>query len=90
MECFGKRQVREMVTKWGKGKEGFEPNEMTHKIVTYCNNINFTMTPFNIAVFMTISDVDRNFVPINEGKVMRTYLETVLVKFSAEGFQRSE
>lgn len=90
LECFGKRQVREMVTKWGKGKEGFDANEMTHKIVTYCNNINFAMTPFNIAVFMTIWDVDRNFVPINEGKVMRTYLETVLDKFSAEGFQRSE
>lgn len=90
LECFGKRQVREMITKWGKGKEGFDANEMTNKIVTYCNNINFAMTPFNIAVFMTIWDVDRNFVPVNEGKVMRTYLETVLDKFSFEGFQRSE
>lgn len=90
LECFGKRQVREMITKWGEGKAGFDANEMTKKIVTYCNNINFTMTPFNIAVFMTIWDVDRNFVPINEGKVMRTYLETVLDKFSAEEFQRSE
>ena len=79
-----------MITKWGKGKEGFDANEMTKKIVTYCNNINFAMTPFNIAVFMTIWDVDRNFVPVNEGKVMRTYLETVLDKFSFEGFQRSE
>ena len=90
LEYFGKRQVREMVTKWGEGKEGFDANEMTQRIVTYCNNIHFAMTPFNIAVFMTIWDVDRNFVPINEGKVMRTYLETVLDKFSAEGFQRSE
>lgn len=90
LEYFGKRQVREMVTKWGEGKDGFDANEMTQKIVTYCNNIHFAMTPFNIAVFMTIWDVDRNFVPINEGKVMRTYLETVLDKFSAEGFQRSE
>lgn len=90
LDCFGKRQVREMVTKWGEGKDGFDANEMTQKIVTYCNNIHFAMTPFNIAVFMTIWDVDRNFVPINEGKVMRTYLETVLDKFSAEGFQRSE
>ena len=90
LEYFGKRQVREMVTKWGEGKDGFDANEMTQKIVTYCNNIQFVMTPFNIAVFMTIWDVDRNFVPINEGKVMRTYLETVLDKFSAEGFQRSE
>lgn len=90
LQNFGKRQVREMVSKWGEGKEGFDANEMTHKIVTYCNNTQFAMTPFNIAVFMTIWDVDRNFVPINEGKVMRTYLETVLDKFSAEGFQRSK
>ena len=90
LEYFGKRQVREMVTKWGKGKAGFDANEMTQKIVAYCNNIHFAMTPFNIAVFMTIWDADRNFVPINEGKVMRTYLETVLDKFSAEEFQRSE
>lgn len=89
LDYFGKRQVREMVTKWGEGKAGFDANEMTQKIVAYCNNIHFAMTPFNIAVFMTIWDVDRNFVPINEGKVMRTYLETVLDKFSAEGFQRS-
>lgn len=75
LEYFGKRQVREMVTKWGEGKIGFDANEMTQKIVTYCNNIHFALTPFNIAVFMTIWDVDRNFVPINEGKVMRTYLE---------------
>lgn len=90
LDYFGKKQVREMVTKWGYGKEGFDANEMTTKIVTYCNNIHFSMTPFNIAVFMTIWDVDRNFVPINEGKVMRTYLETVLDKLSTEGFQRSE
>lgn len=90
LDFFGKRQVREMVTKWGKGKDGFNANELTNKIVSYCNNINFAMTPFNIAVFMTIWDLDRNFVPINEGKVMRAYLETVLDKFSAEGFQRSE
>lgn len=90
LDYFRKRQVREMVTKWGEGKNGFDANEMTQKIVTYCNNVNFAMTPFNIAVFMTIWDVDKTFVPINEGKVMRTYLETVLDKFSAEGFQRSE
>ena len=90
VEYFGKKQVREMVTKWGSGKENFDANEMTKKIVTFCNNISFSMSPFNIAVFMTIWDVDRNFVPINEGKVMRTYLETVLDKLSAEGFQRSE
>lgn len=90
VEYFGKKQVREMVTKWGSGKENFDANEMTKKIVTYCNNISFSMSPFNIAVFMTIWDVDRNFVPINEGKVMRTYLETVLDKLSSEGFQRSE
>lgn len=47
------------------------------------------MTPFNIAVFMTIWDVDRNFIPINEGKVMETYLETVLDKLSSKDFQRS-
>ena len=79
-----------MVTKWGGGKSGFNANEMTQRIVTYCSNIHFAMTPFNIAVFMTIWDVDRNFVPVNEGKVMRTYLETVLDKFSAEDFQRSK
>lgn len=90
LEYFGRRQVREMVTKWGEGKSGFNANEMTQRIVTYCSNIHFAMTPFNIAVFMTIWDVDRNFVPVNEGKVMRTYLETVLDKFSAEDFQRSK
>lgn len=89
LDYFRRRQVREMVSKWGKDKEGFNSNEMTHKIVTYCNNVHFAMTPFNIAVFMTIWDADRNFVPINEGKVMRTYLETVLDKFSIEGLQRS-
>ncbi len=90
LSCFNKRQLREMVSKWGEGKVGFNANEMTQKIVTYCNNTHFRMTPFNIAVFMTIWDVDRSFVPINEGKVMRTYLETVLDKFSSEEFQRSE
>ncbi len=90
LEFFGKRQVREMVTKWGNGKHDFDPNEMTNKIFTYCKNINFSMTPFNIAVFMTIWDVDRSFIPINEGKVMSTYLETVLDKLSIEGFQRSK
>lgn len=90
LQYFGKKQVREMLTKWGNGKEEFDVNKMTQKIVTYCNNINFVMTPFNIAVFMTIWDGDRNFVPINEGKVMRKYLETVLDRFSVEDFQRSE
>ena len=90
LEYFGKRQVREMVTKWVAGKEGVDANEITQKIVTYCNNIRFAMTPFNIAVFMTIWDSDKTFIPINEGRVMQTYLETVLDKFSAEGFQRSE
>ncbi len=89
LQSFGKKQVREMVTKWGAGKEGFDANAMTQRIITYCGNTHFTMTPFNIAVFMTIWDIDKNFVPINEGKVMRTYLETVLDKFSAEGVQRS-
>ena len=79
-----------MVTKWVAGKEGVDANEITQKIVTYCNNIRFAMTPFNIAVFMTIWDSDKTFIPINEGRVMQTYLETVLDKFSAEGFQRSE
>ena len=64
--------VNVRLEKWlqngGEGKDGFDANEMTQKIVTYCNNINFAMTPFNIAVFMTIWDNDRNFVPINEGK----------------------
>ena len=87
---FGKRHVREMITKWGDGKVGFDANEMTQKFVSYCSNTHFAMTPFNIAVFMTIWDVDKNFIPINEGKVMRTYLETVLEKFSIEEFQRSQ
>lgn len=90
LDGFRKKQVREMVTKWGVGKEGFDANEMTKKIYTYCNNVSFSMTPFNIAVFMTIWDIDRSFIPINEGKVMRAYLETVLDKLSAEDFQRSE
>lgn len=89
LEYFGKNQVREMVTKWGNGKSGFDANNMTQRIVTYCNNINFAMTPFNIAVFMTIWDVDKTFIPINEGRVMRTYLETVLDKFSREDVQRN-
>ena len=90
LDYFGKYQVREMVKKWGKGKSDLNPDQMTNKIVMYCNNIKFAMTPFNIAVLMTIWDIDRNFVPINEGKVMRAYLETVLDKFSMEGLQRSE
>ena len=89
LDYFTKNQVREMITKWGEGKEELDINSMTQKIVTYCNNIQFSMTPFNIAVFMTIWDVDRNFIPINEGKVMETYLETVLDKLSSKDFQRS-
>ena len=86
---FKKKQVREMVNKWGEGKQGFDANIMTKKIVSYCNNINFAMTPFNVAIFLTIWDVDRNFIPINEGQVMQTYLEVVLDKFSTESFSRS-
>lgn len=90
LQYFGKHQIREMVTKWGNSSLGFNPDDMTNKIVKYCDNIKFAKSPFNIVVIMTIWDSDRTFVPINEGKVMETYLNIVLDKFSSDDFQRSE
>lgn len=89
IDYFNKNQVRDMVRKWGKGKDNLDVNTMTKQIMTYCNNTLFSLSPFNIAVFMTIWDVDRSFIPINEGKVMEHYLEIVLDKLSVDNFQRS-
>lgn len=89
IDSFNKNQVRAMVKKWGEGKDNLDINSMTNQIMTYCDNTLFALSPFNIAVFMTIWDIDRNFIPINEGKVMEYYLEVVLDKLSTDDFQRS-
>lgn len=90
IQYMGKRQIRAMVTKWAKGKEGdLNIDETVDRIDSYCNQINFAKTPFNIAVFMVIWDIDNNFIPVNEGIVMRNYLEIVLEKLSPKEAYRS-
>ena len=85
IQYMGKKQIRAMVTKWAKGKEGvldLNIEETVNRIDSYCNQINFAKTPFNIAVFMVLWDNDNNFIPVNEGIVMENYLEIVLEKLS--------
>ncbi len=88
IQYMGKTQIRAMVTQWAKGKN-VEIDEIVNRIDSYCNQINFAKTPFNIALFMVIWDDDNNFIPINEGIVMENYLEIVLEKLSIEESYRS-
>ena len=90
IQYMGKSQIRAMVTKWAKGREDMiDITETVNKIDSYCNQINFAKTPFNIAVFMVIWDEDSNFVPSNEGIVMENYLEIILEKLSPKEALRS-
>lgn len=81
IQMFGKKEIRELTDKWYNGRMQ-DTTELVERIYTYCNSMNFPRTPFNIALFLVISDVDSSFVPINESNVMQNYLETVLEKLS--------
>ena len=88
---MGKAQIREMVTKWASTRTDIiDINDTVNKINSYCNQINFAKTPFNIAIFMVIWDEDNNFVPTNEAIVMENYLEIILEKLSPKESLRSE
>lgn len=91
IQYMGKAQIREMVTKWSSQRDTIiDINDTVNKIDSYCNQINFAKTPFNIAIFMIIWDEDNNFVPTNEAIVMENYLEIVLEKLSPKESLRSE
>lgn len=90
IHSFGKGEIRELVTKWAcKQVKTIDVNEVVEKINSYCNQINFAKTPFNISIFMVIWDIDKNFVPQNEGIVMENYLEVLLEKLSPIESNRS-
>lgn len=90
IQFMGKAQIREMVTKWaGTRADMIDINDIVNKIDSYCNQINFAKTPFNIAIFMVIWDEDNNFVPTNEAIVMENYLEIILEKLSPKESLRS-
>lgn len=90
IQYMGKAQIREMVTKWASTRgDKIDINDTVNKIDSYCNQINFAKTPFNIAIFMVIWDEDNNFVPINEAIVMENYLEIILEKLSPKESLRS-
>lgn len=91
IQYMGKLQIRELVTKWaGARADVIDINEVVNKIDSYCNQINFAKTPFNISIFLILWDTDNNFVPINEGIVMENYLEIILEKLALKESLRSE
>lgn len=81
IQNIGRKQIRQLVSKWSD-KEEREVDELVFRIDSYCNQINFAKTPFNVSVFMVIWDFDISFVPTNEGILMQNYLEIVLDKLS--------
>lgn len=87
IQYLGKNQIRQLVAKW-MGCENNEVNEVVTKIDTYCNQMNFAKTPFNISIFMVIWDHDGNYIPTNEGILMQNYLEIVLEKLSPNEARR--
>lgn len=90
IQFMGKAQIREMVTKWTSTREDIiNIDDTVNRIDSYCNQINFAKTPFNIAIFMIIWDNDNNFIPVNEAIVMESYLEIILEKLSPEESLRS-
>ncbi len=89
IDYFTKKHLRNMLEKWSVGKEDFDTNKMTNQLMAYCNNTFFSLSPFNIAVFMTIWENDRSFIPVNEGLVMQRYLDVVLNKLSTKNLARS-
>ncbi len=91
IQYMGKSQIREIVTKWAKTRgDDVDINDVVNKIDSYCNQINFAKTPFNISVFLVLWDEDNNFIPTNEGIVMENYLEIILEKLSPKESLRSE
>lgn len=89
IDYFTKKHLRDMLEKWSVGKDNFDSNKMTNQLMSYCNNTLFSLSPFNIAVFMTIWESDRSFSPVNEGIVMQQYLDVVLNKLSVDNLDRS-
>lgn len=90
IQFMGKAQIREMVTKWASNRtDNVNINDIVNKIDSYCNQINFAKTPFNITIFMIIYDEDNNFIPTNEALVMENYLEIILEKLSPKETLRS-
>lgn len=92
IQYMGKAQIRELVTKWAnyKKENEIDINDVVNKIDSYCNQINFAKTPFNITIFMVLWDEDNNFIPINEGIVMENYIEVILEKLSSKESLRCE
>lgn len=92
IQYMGKAQIRELVTKWAnfKKEDEIDINDVVNKIDSYCNQINFAKTPFNITIFMVLWDEDNNFIPINEGIVMENYIEVILEKLSPKEPLRCE
>ena len=91
IQYMGKSQIREIVTKWAKTRgDDVDINDVVNKIDSYCNQINFAKTPFNISIFLVLWDEDNNFIPTNEGIVMENYLEIILEKLSPKESLRSE
>ncbi len=91
IQYMGKAQIREMVTRWVRGRE--EPVDIhrtVEQIDSYCNQINIVKTPFNIALFMVIWDERQSFVPTNEGIVIENYLQILLEKLDPKEALRSE
>lgn len=90
IQNMGKAQIREMVTRWTEEKDNvMDITNIVNRIDSYCNQINFAKTPFNIAIFMIIWDTDNNFIPLNEGIVMENYLQIVLEKLAPKESYRS-
>lgn len=92
IQYMGKAQIRELVTKWAnfRKEDEIDINDVVNKIDSYCNQINFAKTPFNITIFLVLWDEDNNFIPINEGIVMENYIEVILEKLSEKESLRSE
>lgn len=87
---MGKAQIRAIVKKWAKDREeDVNIEETVNKINSYCNQINFAKTPFNIAILMVIWDNNNGYVPPNESIIMRNYLDIVLEKLAPDESLRS-
>lgn len=89
IQYFGKSQIRDFVTKWSKSKgEEIAIDNVVNQIDSYFNHINFAKTAFNLSVFMVLWDDSNEYIPINEGIIMRRYLEIILEKMSTrEGYR---
>lgn len=87
---MGKSQIRAIVKKWAMDREeDVSIEETVNKINSYCDQINFAKTPFNIAILMVVWDNNNGFVPPNESIIMRNYLDIVLEKLAPDESSRS-